>query len=103
MNNKRINNEYSHGKFNEYKVIIMNKNGYINATKLCSCMDKQFRQWNRSYHSELSMKSIHAETNIKPDKLQILIKAACDKKVTGTYVYPNEKRIRIFSNCGRLW
>ena len=32
---EEINNKYSYGKYGTFDVIIMNKNGYINATRLC--------------------------------------------------------------------
>jgi hypothetical protein len=35
INIEFINNEYSYGRYGEFKVIIMRKNRYINSTKLC--------------------------------------------------------------------
>jgi hypothetical protein len=32
---EKINEKYGYGYYGEFKVIIMLKNGYINATKLC--------------------------------------------------------------------
>lgn len=40
-----INDEFSWGKYGDFKVIIMNKNGYINVTKLCDEAGKRFENW----------------------------------------------------------
>jgi hypothetical protein len=38
-----INENYTYGQYGEFKVIMMVKNHYINATKLCQKYGKEFR------------------------------------------------------------
>ena len=42
---KDIDNEFCYGKYGELKVIIMEKNGYMNVTKLCADTGKDFESW----------------------------------------------------------
>ena len=42
-----IDKKYAHGKVGEFEVIMMVKNGYVNATKLCKQSGKDFFDWNR--------------------------------------------------------
>jgi hypothetical protein len=40
-----VNNQYEWGTYFEFKVLIMIRNGYINATKLCKDGNKRFDRW----------------------------------------------------------
>ena len=42
-----IDKKYAHGKLGGFEVIMMVKNGYVNATKLCKQSGKDFFDWNR--------------------------------------------------------
>lgn len=42
---KDIDDQYCYGKFGELKVIIIEKNGYMNVTKLCADSGKDFESW----------------------------------------------------------
>jgi hypothetical protein len=43
---EHINDDYAWGKYmGDFKVIIMKKNGYINATKLCTLGGKHYKHW----------------------------------------------------------
>jgi len=39
---KDIDDKYAYGKLGNFKVMLMKKNGYINATKLCKDAKKEF-------------------------------------------------------------
>jgi hypothetical protein len=45
---ENINEHYGRGKYAGLEVIIMKKNGYVNATKLCQLGGKELKHWNRS-------------------------------------------------------
>ena len=40
-----IDDKYAYGKYSEFTVIMMTKNRYINATKLCKEYNKEFKHW----------------------------------------------------------
>ena len=42
---EKIDDNYSYGTYDDFKVIIMNNNGYINAAKLCKQYGKSFKNW----------------------------------------------------------
>ena len=42
---QQIRNNYYHGQYGNFSVVIDRDNGYINATKLCSDGGKQFKHW----------------------------------------------------------
>ena len=91
---KDINNEYSWGKFGNFKVIIMKKNGYINATKLCNDAKtkngekKNFKRWNRNYSTKELIEEISRSGRIRPDLLYI-INVHGDNITRGTYAHPD--------------
>ena len=41
----KINDDFSYGKFGDFEMVIMNKNKYMNATKLCNNASKKFSNW----------------------------------------------------------
>ena len=47
-----INKEYVHGKLDKVEVIMMRKNGYINATKICDKYGKRLDNWTRNNKSK---------------------------------------------------
>ena len=93
---KDINEDYSFGKYGDFNVIIMKKNGYINATKLCSNAEtkngtrKEFYRWLENNNSKILIKEISTFLEISQDKLLITITGG-SKKLTiirGTYIHP---------------
>ena len=42
---EHIDKEYAHGKLGEFEVIMMKKNGYVNASKLCNSAGKRYAKW----------------------------------------------------------
>jgi len=49
---KSINEDFGYGMYGPFKVIIMKKNGYVNATKLCADGGKQFKHWLENKQSQ---------------------------------------------------
>lgn len=49
---EHINDKYAYGKYDEFKVIIMKENRYINATKLCNETGKSFKHWLENANSK---------------------------------------------------
>ena len=40
-----VDNQYEWGTYFDLKVLIMTRNGYINATRMCKDGNKQFKYW----------------------------------------------------------
>ena len=108
---EHINEKYAYGAYGDFKVIMMKKNSYINATKLCSEHNKLFKNWSRNLlnnelinevkkeinHSNLSMahkgaveKNGDIDTNNEEIEPIVTIKGGNKKLqlITGTYVHP---------------
>jgi len=49
---EHINEKYAYGAYGDFKVIIMKKNNYINATKLCNENNKRYEYWSRNLSNE---------------------------------------------------
>ena len=55
---ENINDKFGYGEYLGFKVIIMKKNGYINASKMCNDIsdkigkEKRFRKWKTLEHSQ---------------------------------------------------
>jgi hypothetical protein len=85
-----ITPDYSYGKYDNFKVIIMTKNGYINATKLCAENGKEFKQWLRNDGSKGIMNEVDtylAGVNSLQPSIEI-IKDSGSNELRGTYVHP---------------
>jgi hypothetical protein len=92
---ENINDKYAWGKYGEFKVLIMLKNGYINANRLCERAStsggkpKRFENWNANKTSKELIAQISSITGILVVDLTILIKGGSDPELTGTYVHPD--------------
>jgi hypothetical protein len=86
---EKINKDYSYGKYGDFSVIVMNKNGYINATKLCNKSKKKLKQWLRNKNSLNMVNAFSKSLNINKNDLVIVIKGGKLEKITGTYVHPD--------------
>ena len=82
-----IDNDFSWGQYFEFKVIIMKRNGFINATKLCQNdgSGKKFKEWPRNKSSQ----ELVAELEASPDSPgKSLIKIVTGPNLTrGTYAH----------------
>jgi len=94
---KDINDDYSWGKYGDFKVIIMNENGYINATKIChdartkNGKRKEFRHWKESTNANLILEEISGA--VGAPTAQLLIPIITSKEnltiIRGTYAHPD--------------
>jgi hypothetical protein len=84
----KITDEYSWGKYGEFKVIMMNKNGFINASKLCQNGGKLLKHWNENKHAKaLEHEIINSVGNPTNSKIKIKIMNG-PNHTRGTYVHP---------------
>ena len=78
-----INNDYAYSKYENYTVIIMISNRYINATKLCKQYGKEFKNWIRNESIKQLIEEVEKEINNK----SFIIKENIDNKLRGTYIH----------------
>jgi hypothetical protein len=91
-----INDEYCYCKYMEFNVIMMKKNGYINATKMCQDISeetgskKPFRNWKENKNANEILSNMSTELNITQKELMYVITTSAPKKaiICGTYVHP---------------
>ena len=57
-----INDDYGYGEYGEFKVIIMKKNQYIKATKLCELGGKKYYHWGENASSQALINAIQSST-----------------------------------------
>ena len=90
-----INDYYCFGHYGEFKVIMMKKNGYINATKMCLCISeivriqKDFKQWKMTKNAKELTDEISSSVGIPTDDLMIIITGGKIEVIRGTYVHPD--------------
>jgi hypothetical protein len=89
---EKINDNYSYGQYAEFKVIIMTKNGYINATKLCTQHGKLFKNWLRNGGSKELINEVNSQIaaahNRAADADVFMELKGGDSLTRGTYVHP---------------
>ena len=91
---KDINDDYSFGKYGDFKVIIMKENSYINATKICNDAKtkngtrKEFRQWKENINANEIINEIVSSIGIPMDELLITPKNVSNE-IRGTYAHPD--------------
>ena len=82
-----IDEKFSYGQYGDFDVIIMRKNGYINATKLCAIVKKKFKNWLQNKNSTDLINE--ASNFLGIDKEFLIIKKMNVKNFTrGSYVHP---------------
>ena len=90
---EHINEEFAYGKYGDFKVIIMKKNRYINATKLCGEHNKQYYHWSESEQNKLLLIEVENEIISSPHfqgdekKATFIIKGGKNTHTRGTYVH----------------
>lgn len=103
-----IDDNHSYGKYGDFRVIIMNSNGYINATKLCNYFNesksanepkKEFRKWKENDGSEQLIDEINSYIETRrnsggivgtefSNNSAIIVVTTGTKMLHGTYVHP---------------
>ena len=83
-----INEKFSWALYGDFKVIMMNSNGYINATKLCKLGGKEFYSWKENKSSKELINEIE---KIAPrnsgEQILIELKTEVGNDLRGTYVH----------------
>uniref|UniRef100_A0A6C0CB52 KilA-N domain-containing protein n=1 Tax=viral metagenome TaxID=1070528 RepID=A0A6C0CB52_9ZZZZ len=82
---KKINDEYSYGKYGQHKVIVMMKNGYFNIDHLCKKFNKKFEDWVERDTSKEFIKCLSKLKNIPRKDLIQKIKG--NSEISGTYIH----------------
>jgi hypothetical protein len=90
---EKIDKYFSIGKYGDFTIVIMNKNGYVNATKLCrfaknkNNKPKEFKNWLRNNRSSELVDEIAKELT---DQVPFIsITQTMNNEVRGTYVHPD--------------
>ena len=90
-----INDKYCYGQYADFKVIMMKKNGYINATKMCQYISdqikikKELKEWKKIKFADEIINTVSSMGGIPPTELTITIKGGSDQNLCGTYVHPD--------------
>ena len=85
---EHIDNNYSYGKYGNFKVIIMTKNRYINATKLCNEYNKNFKHWKENKASNELILEVEKNISLAGNKKAIIIiTGGKNQIIKGTYVH----------------
>nr|WBF70275.1 putative KilA-N domain-containing protein [Megavirus caiporensis] len=93
---EKINDEYYWGKYGDFEVI-MDSDGYINVTKLCSEAKtkkggkKEFRQWKKTSEAKELMDEIAGIGRFIPAELLKTVTTGSKKQteIRGTYAHPD--------------
>ncbi|QGR54381.1 kila-N domain-containing protein [Moumouvirus maliensis] len=71
-----------------FKVTIMKKNGFINATHLCKYAGKDFKHWKENKTAKFLIKELISSAGIPADEVIMTITGGKITKIRGTYVHP---------------
>lgn len=82
-----INDKFARSKVGNCEVIIMKKNGYVNATKLCKEFGKKFANWYIIMTTKELIKVLEEDSN-KKVMIQITTGSRYETHLRGTYVHP---------------
>lgn len=83
------NTDYGWANYSNLKVIVQNKNGYINATKLCALKQgKFFKSWLINKGSRELLEHTAEYIGLTVSELTEERKGGDDQTITGTYVHP---------------
>ena len=93
---EKINDKYSWGRYGDFDVIIMNKNGYINVTKLCSEAKnkkgnpKNFFGWSGNRNSGDTIDAVSSDTGLPREEILIQVRSSSKHltEIRGTYAHP---------------
>lgn len=90
---KSIDENYCYGNFGDFKIIIMNKNGYVNVTNLCIQSNKNdlstkiYKEYKKLKIAKLYLNEISETENINKEDLTIRVKLG-NQLIIGIYVHP---------------
>ncbi|QRM15378.1 N1R/p28-like protein [Mudlarkpox virus] len=85
-----IDERFCYIRYNEFDLIMMKENNYINATKLCKLGNKKFSNWLRLDETKELIKTLSNNNN---DKVMIEVGLISNNvykyELVGTYVHPD--------------
>ena len=81
-----IDENYSYGNYGKFQMIIMNKNGYMNATKLCKDAGKEFFNWKANANSKELIEEASKHLNMPEE--QLIISPNVHNNIRGSYIHP---------------
>jgi hypothetical protein len=84
---ENIDEEYAYAKYADFTVIMMKKNRYINATRLCNEYGKKLDKWTRTDRTKELIDTINNKINEEAPTIQIKSKKH-NSIIRGTYVHP---------------
>jgi len=90
---EHIDEKYAFGKYGDFKVIMMTKNRFINATKLCKEYGKEFFNWKQNKNNQELINEVEIDIYSvlgiprTENKSFIIINGGNNKVITGTYVH----------------
>jgi KilA-N domain len=83
-----VNDEYYWGYYSDFKVLIMARNGYINATQMCQDGGKRYRNWLRNQSSKELITEVAMSALLRAN-LIIIKNVKGVNEYRGTYVHPD--------------
>jgi predicted Holliday junction resolvase-like endonuclease len=90
-----INDDFCYGHYSDFKVIMMKKNGYINATKMCQYISehihikKQYVDWKRTENAIEMIDKLGSNTGYPVTELSKTIRDGNNQTLCGTYIHPD--------------
>jgi hypothetical protein len=82
----KIDNNYSRGQYGKFDIIMMNKNGRVNASNLCKKGGKLFKNWLRNTTSRELIDELASSAQLRADDLMQTVVGGKNIEVRGTYV-----------------
>jgi hypothetical protein len=95
----KINNDFGYSVCGNLCVMVMYKNNYVNASKLCHDANKQFHHWKANITSKELISELSSAINIPINELILTVAGGKNIELRGTYVHP-KLIIHIASWCG---
>lgn len=84
---EHIDDKYAYGKYGEFTVIMMTKNRFINATKLCKEYSKEFKHWKENKSNQELIIEVEKLSIFSNNKAIIIINGGKNQIIKGTYVH----------------
>jgi KilA-N domain len=81
---EQINGNYWYAAYDEFNIIMMKDNSFVNATKLCSSRGRDYRNWLRQDQTKELIKYLPTINEV-PD---ICIKSEFQDILNGSYINP---------------
>jgi hypothetical protein len=88
-----IDDKYAYGMYGKFKVLIMKKNTYINATKLCKEFNKSLKNWSQNKNNKELIDEVDNEIPVAgipatgSNPSIILVNGGNNPNICGTYVH----------------